>query len=72
MEASELLPLSVPPMSAAPRTEPWRRRMVRTLLYGNNVDRSAKARARVGLAILAFGVVYLAIAVRLVMFAVVP
>jgi cell division protein FtsI (penicillin-binding protein 3) len=72
MEASELLPLSGPPMSAAPRTEPWRRRMVRTLLYGNNVDRSAKARARVGLAILAFGVVYLAIAVRLVMFAVVP
>ena len=72
MEASELLPLSEPPVSATSRIEPWRRRMVRTLLYGNNVDRSAKARARVGLAILAFGVVYLAIAVRLVMFAVVP
>ena len=29
-----------------------------TLLYGRNVDRTAKARARVGLAILAFGAVY--------------
>src|SRR6185503_18759948 len=35
-----------------------------------NVDRTAKARARVGLAILGFGVIYAAIAVRLVMFAV--
>ena len=52
--------------------EPWRRRLLRTLLYGANVDRTAKARARVGLAMLAFGVVYLAIATRLVMFAVVP
>jgi cell division protein FtsI (penicillin-binding protein 3) len=57
---------------AAPRTEPWRRRMLRTLLYGSNVDRNAKARARIGLAILAFGAVYAVIAVRLVMFAVVP
>ena len=46
--------------------------MLRTLLYGRNVDRNAKARARIGLAILAFGVVYSVIAVRLVMFAVVP
>ena len=29
--------------------EPWRQRLIRTLLYGRNVDRSAKARARVGL-----------------------
>ena len=43
-----------------------------TLLYGRNVDRTAKARARVGLAMLAFAVVYSVIAVRLVMFAVVP
>jgi cell division protein FtsI (penicillin-binding protein 3) len=71
MEPLEPLPPSTPP-STAPRTEPWRRRALRTLLYGNNVDRSAKARARVGLAILAFSAVYLAIAVRLVMFAVVP
>jgi cell division protein FtsI (penicillin-binding protein 3) len=57
---------------AQPRAEPWRRRMLRTLLYGRNVDRTAKARARIGLAILAFGAVYSIIAVRLVMFAVVP
>ncbi len=52
--------------------EPWRRRLIRQLLYGENVNRNAKARARVGLAILAFAVVYGVIAVRLVMFAVVP
>jgi cell division protein FtsI (penicillin-binding protein 3) len=46
--------------------------LVRKLLYGANVDRNAKARARVGLAILAFGLVYSVIAARLVMFAVVP
>jgi cell division protein FtsI (penicillin-binding protein 3) len=45
---------------------------MRTLLYGRNVDRDAKARARVGLAILAFAVVYAVIAARLVMFAVAP
>ncbi len=52
--------------------EPWRRRMVRTLLYGRNVDRSAKARARVGLAILGFAIVYAVIAGRLVLYAVTP
>src|SRR5688572_8703710 len=65
-----------PERRAQPRTEaraePWRRRMLRTLLHGSNVDRNAKARARIGLAILAFGAVYAVIAVRLVMFAVVP
>jgi len=50
--------------------EPWRQRMIRTLLYGRNVDRAAKARARVGLAIIAFAAVYMIIAGRLVMFAV--
>ena len=29
-------------------TEPWRQRLIRSLLYGRNVDRAAKARARVG------------------------
>src|SRR3954471_11531212 len=52
--------------------EPWRRRALRTLLYGRNVDRGAKAKARVGLAIVAFGTIYAIIAVRLVMFAGVP
>jgi cell division protein FtsI (penicillin-binding protein 3) len=52
--------------------EHWRRKLIRTLLYGENVNRHAKAKARVGLAILAFAAVYTVIAVRLVMFAVVP
>ncbi len=49
--------------------EPWRRRLLRQLLYGRDVNRAAKARARVGLAIIAFAAVYAVIAVRLVMFA---
>ncbi len=57
------------PDTARP-AEPWRQRLIRTLLYGQNVDRSAKARARVGLAIVAFALVYAVIAGRLVMFAV--
>jgi cell division protein FtsI (penicillin-binding protein 3) len=63
---------SHPPAPAAAPAEPWRRRVLRTLLYGSNVDRDAKAKARVGLAMLAFGAVYLAIAGRLVMFALAP
>jgi cell division protein FtsI (penicillin-binding protein 3) len=51
--------------------EPWRQRLIRSLLYGRNVDRSAKARARVGFAMLAFAVIYAVIGGRLVMFAVV-
>ena len=46
----------------------WRRLMLR-LLYDNEIDRTAKARARIGLAILLFGAVYAIIALRLVMFA---
>ena len=63
--------------SAAPKTasqggttqEHWRRRLVRTLLYGKSVDRSVKARARIGLAIVAFALCYAVIAGRLVMYA---
>ena len=51
--------------------EPWLRRLKRILLYGRNVDRSAKARARVGLAIVAFVAVYAIIALRLAMFGVI-
>jgi cell division protein FtsI (penicillin-binding protein 3) len=73
VEATAIAPLPVPAATPTePPDEPWQRRLMRTLLYGRNVDRSAKARARIGLALLAFAVVYLAIAVRLVMFAVVP
>ncbi len=50
--------------------EPWRQRLIRSLLYGRNVDRAAKARARVGLAMIAFASVYVLIGGRLVMFAI--
>jgi len=60
------------PAPPGPPIEPRRRRLTRTLLYGRNVDRSAKARARVGLAIAAFTAVYAVIAVRLVAYAVMP
>jgi cell division protein FtsI (penicillin-binding protein 3) len=50
--------------------EPWHQRFIRSLLYGRNVDRAAKARARVGFAILAFAVIYSVIGGRLVMFAI--
>jgi cell division protein FtsI (penicillin-binding protein 3) len=49
--------------------EPWRQRLVRSLLYGRNVDRAAKARARVGFVMLAFVAVYAVIGGRLLMFA---
>lgn len=45
--------------------------LIARLLYGANVDRSAKARARVGLAIAVFTLVYMVIAARLVFFGVV-
>ena len=61
-------PVKVAPAAPA---EPWRRRALRALLYGSKVDRTVKARARVGLAILAFAVVYFIIAVRLIAFGIV-
>jgi cell division protein FtsI (penicillin-binding protein 3) len=57
-------------LKVAKPTEPWRQRLIRSLLYGRNVDRAAKARARVGFAILAFAAIYAVIGGRLVMFAV--
>src|ERR1700755_1505727 len=53
-----------------PSREPWRQRLVRSLLYGRNVDRAAKARARVGFVMLAFVAVYAVIGGGLVMFAI--
>ena len=55
-----------------PPAEPWRRRLIRNVLYGSDVDRGVKARARVGLAVIAFALVLRLIAVRLIMFAVAP
>ena len=51
---------------------PWHRRMFQSLLYGRNVDRARKARARLGLAMVGFAVIYAIIAGRLVLYAVVP
>src|SRR6195256_1195444 len=56
----------------APAREPWRRRFVGSLLYGRSVDRAAKTRARIGLALLVFALGYGVIATRLVMFAAAP
>src|SRR5207253_6053494 len=49
-------------------TEPWRRRILRALLYGK-ADRHAKARGRIGLAMIAFTAVYAVIAGRLIVYA---
>jgi len=46
----------------------WQR-LLRSLLYGRGVDRNVKARARLGLAVLAFAGIYGVIALRLAMFA---
>src|SRR5438445_11333466 len=62
--------MTISPRAKVKTTEPWRQRLVRSLLYGRNVDRSAKARARVGFAIVAFVAIYAIIGGRLVMFAV--
>jgi cell division protein FtsI (penicillin-binding protein 3) len=62
---------TLPVADPAAAGEPWLRRLKRTLLYGRDVDRSAKARARVGLAIVGFVVVYTIIAARLVLFGIV-
>ncbi len=68
---ADTLPVAAAEPCAEPSAEPWARRIKRTLLYGRNVDRSAKARARVGLAIVGFVGVYGLIAARLVMFGIV-
>lgn len=62
--------MSDSPHDIAMAAEPWRQRVVRTLLYGRDPNRSEKARVRVGITIIAFALVYSVIAVRLVMFAV--
>ena len=57
-------------MSAAQKTPETRwQRFLRSFLYGLDVDRNVKAKARLGLAIVAFAVIYGVIALRLVMFA---
>jgi cell division protein FtsI (penicillin-binding protein 3) len=57
---------------AQPAALGWRRRLLQRLLYGRDVDRSAKSRARVGLAILAFSIGYAVIGGRLIQLAAAP
>ena len=59
---------AAPPASPA---RPWRRRMLSALLYGKT-DRHAKARGRIGLAMIAFTAVFAIIAGRLVLYAMAP
>src|SRR5690242_12306833 len=57
-------------MSAGSQTPETRwQRILRSLLYGRDVDRNVKAKARLGLAIVVFACVYCVIAGKLVMFA---
>ncbi len=66
-------PFAVEPAATGPGQAPrqihWRHWLIGKLLYGSNIDRGAKARARIGLAILTFAALYCIIAARLVMFA---
>src|SRR6476661_5345225 len=50
----------------------WRHRLVERLLYGKNVDRNVKSRARIGLAILLFSLGYAVIGGRLIQLAAAP
>jgi cell division protein FtsI (penicillin-binding protein 3) len=61
----------VVPLQSRVPAELWGRRLKRHLLYGGNVDHAAKARARVGLAIIAFAFIYAIIAARLIMFGII-
>jgi cell division protein FtsI (penicillin-binding protein 3) len=64
------LPLHAP--AATVVRQRWHRRIAQRLLYGGDVDRGKKTKARLGLAIAAFAMVYLVIAGRLVLYAVAP
>ena len=57
--------MTVPRKSTETRWQRW----LRSFLYGRDVDRNVKAKARLGLAIVAFAAIYGVIALRLVMFA---
>jgi cell division protein FtsI (penicillin-binding protein 3) len=67
-------PPATAPAPAAPATPtmPWHRRVAQALLYGRNVDRDRKARARLGLAVVGFAAIYCVIAGKLVIFAIAP
>jgi cell division protein FtsI (penicillin-binding protein 3) len=50
----------------------WLHRLAHSLFRGSAVDRERKARARIGLAVATFALIYITIAVRLVLFAAAP
>jgi cell division protein FtsI (penicillin-binding protein 3) len=58
--------------SAIAAPAPWHRRAMQSLLYGRDIDRARKIRARLGLALIGFTFVYGIIAIRLVLYAVIP
>ncbi len=62
---------NIPETKLAVQTEPWQQRVC-NLLYGHNVNHATKAKARVGIIIVAFVAVYATIAARLVFFATGP
>ena len=55
-----------------PGAKSWRDYLGPGMLYGDNVDRGPKAKARIGLAIAVFVMIFGVIATRLVMFAMAP
>ena len=61
--------MSVETSAANARKEPRWQRFVRSVLYGKDVNRNVKAKARLILAIVGFAAIYSVIAVRLVIFA---
>jgi len=58
--------------SDARAQRPWFLRLAHLLFHGRAVDRERKTRARFGLAIATFALIYITIAVRLVLFAAAP
>lgn len=56
-------------MTAQMRETRWQR-FVRSMLYGRDVDRNVKAKARLGLAVVGFALLYAVIGAKLVVFAV--
>jgi len=65
VNASSNLPVAV-------KAVPWHRRVMVSLLYGYNIDRNEKAKARLGFAFIGFALVYVVIALRLVVYATLP
>jgi cell division protein FtsI (penicillin-binding protein 3) len=56
--------------AARPATAGWPHRVVRSLLYGQEIDRARKMQARLGLTLIGFTLVYAIIAFRLVFYGV--